>query len=117
MGLLLMPSLSHADAVAEVWGPKRARLMVYLGATVYIIATFLIYIATLLPAAEGWPHNDEYVTLFSAAPRIVAGSIVATLSAQLWDIYVFEWVKKKLEGRCFGYEIIFLHGAHNFLIL
>ena len=80
-------SFAHAftfpctDAVAEVWGPKRARLMVYLGAAVYIIATFLIYIATLLPAAEGWPHNDAYVTLFSAAPRIVAGSIVATLFA------------------------------------
>lgn len=94
-------SFAHAftfpctDAVAEVWGPKRARLMVYLGAAVYIIATFLIYIATLLPAAEGWPHNDAYVTLFSAAPRIVVGSIVATLFAQLWDIYVFEWVKKK----------------------
>ena len=95
-------SFAHAftfpctDAVAEVWGPKRARLMVYLGVVVYIIATILIYIATLLPAPEGWSdNNDAYVTVFSAAPRIVAGSVVATLSAQLWDIYVFEWIKKK----------------------
>lgn len=98
-------SFAHAftfpctDAVAEVWGVKRARLMVYLGASVYIIATILIYIATLLPAAEGWPHNEAYISLFSAAPRIVLGSIIATLSAQLWDIYVFEWVKKKTRGK------------------
>lgn len=98
-------SFAHAftfpctDAVAEVWGSKRARLMVYLGVVVYIIATVLIYIATLLPAAEGWQNNDAYITLFSAAPRIVAGSIIATLFAQLWDIYVFEWVKKKTGDR------------------
>ena len=95
-------SFAHAftfpctDAVAEVWGPKRARLMVYLGVVVYVIATILIYIATLLPAPERWSDNNEaYVTVFSAAPRIVTGSILATLFAQLWDIYVFEWIKKK----------------------
>ncbi|MEO0509823.1 MAG: queuosine precursor transporter [Verrucomicrobiota bacterium] len=94
-------SFAHAftfpctDAVAEVWGAKRARLMVYLGTAVYIIATVLIYIATLLPPAEGWPHNEAYVSLFAAAPRIVIGSIIATLFAQLWDIYVFEWVKRR----------------------
>lgn len=94
-------SFAHAftfpctDAVAEVWGAKRARLMVYLGTSVYIIATLLIYIATLLPPADGWPHNEAYSALFAAAPRIVLGSLVATIFAQLWDIYVFEWVKKR----------------------
>jgi len=98
-------SFAHAftfpctDAVAEVWGAKRARLMVYLGVAVYVIATILIYIATLLPPADGWPHNEAYVSLFSAAPRIVLGSIIATVFAQLWDIFVFEWVKKKTGER------------------
>ena len=83
------------DAVAEVWGAKRARMMVYLGISVYIIATVLIYIATLLPPADGWPHNEAYVSLFAAAPRIVLGSVIATVFAQLWDIYAFEWVKRR----------------------
>ena len=93
-------SFAHAftfpctDAVAEVYGAKRARMMVYLGTSVYIIATVLIYIATLLPPADGWPHNEAYVS-FAAAPRIVLGSVIATVFAQLWDIYVFEWVKRK----------------------
>ncbi|MEM1222886.1 MAG: queuosine precursor transporter [Verrucomicrobiota bacterium] len=98
-------SFAHAftfpctDAVAEVWGAKRARMMVYLGMTTYIIATILIYIATLLPPAEGWPHNEAYKSLFAAAPRIVLGSLVATVFAQLWDIFVFEWVKKRTGER------------------
>ncbi|MGF1530847.1 MAG: queuosine precursor transporter [Puniceicoccaceae bacterium] len=98
-------SFAHAftfpltDAVAEVWGARRARRMVYLGTAVYIIATLFIYIGTLLPPAEGWPHNQAYMDLFMAAPRIVLASIVATLFAQLWDIYVFEWVKRRTGQR------------------
>lgn len=93
-------SFAHActfpctDAVAEVWGAKRARMMVYLGVCVYVISTMSLYLATLLPPAEGWQHNQAFVDLFSTSPRIVLGSIVATLFAQLWDIYVFERVKK-----------------------
>ncbi|WP_269525154.1 queuosine precursor transporter [Coraliomargarita parva] len=98
-------SFAHAftfpctDAVAEVWGAKRARLMVYLGTAVYIIATAMIFIATLLPPAAGWPHNDAYTALFAAAPRIVLGSIVATVFAQLWDIFIFEWIKQRTGQR------------------
>lgn len=98
-------SFAHAftfpctDAVAEVWGAKRARLMVYLGVTVYVLSTILIYIATIIPSAEGWPHEAAYNALFAGAPRIVLGSIIATVFAQLWDIFVFEWVKKKTGER------------------
>lgn len=107
LGLLAFSygSFAHAftfpltDAVAEVWGAKRARRMVYLGTAVYIIATVSIYIGTLLPPAEGWPHNDAYRNLFLAAPRIVLASIVATLFAQLWDIFVFEWIKRRTGQR------------------
>jgi uncharacterized integral membrane protein (TIGR00697 family) len=98
-------SFAHAftypctDAVAEVWGAKRARMMVYMGMIVYITCTILIYIAVHLNPADGWAHNDSFVALFSGAPRIVLGSLLATASSQLWDIYVFEWVKKRTGKR------------------
>lgn len=98
-------SFAHAftypctDAVAEVWGAKRARMMVYMGMVVYITCTILVFIGVRLTPAEGWPHNDSFVALFTGAPRIVLGSMVATASSQLWDIYVFEWVKKRTGER------------------
>ncbi len=98
-------SFAHAftfpctDAVAEVWGARRARLMVYLGTAVYGICTLLIYIAVQLPPADDWPHNAAYVAIFEGAPRIIAGSLVATVFAQLWDIYVFEWIKRRTGER------------------
>lgn len=94
-------SFAHAftfpctDAAAEIWGAKRARMMVYMGVVVYITCTLFLFLAVKAPPAEGWPHNDAYVQLFSGGPRIILGSMLATISAQLWDIYVFEWVKKR----------------------
>lgn len=87
------------DAVAEVWGAKRARFMVYMGTVVYLFCTLMLFVGVQLPPADGWPHNEAYSALFEGAPRIVAGSLIATLVAQLWDIYVFEWVKKKTGDR------------------
>ena len=98
-------SFAHAftfpctDAVAEIWGAKRARFMVYMGTVVYVVCTALLFIGVGLPPAEGWPHNEAYGALFSGAPRIVLGSLLATVSAQLCDVYVFEWVKKKTGPR------------------
>lgn len=83
------------DAVAEVWGAKRARFMVYMGTVVYLFCTLMLVIGVNLSPAEGWENNDAYRAIFEGAPRIVAGSLVATVVAQLWDIYVFEWVKSK----------------------
>jgi queuosine precursor transporter len=98
-------SFAHAftfpctDAVAEVWGAKRARFMVYMGTIVYVICTVLLFLGVGLPPADGWPHNEAYLNLFSGVPRIIAGSLLATLCAQLWDVYVFEWVKKRTGTR------------------
>ncbi|MDQ8205473.1 queuosine precursor transporter [Pelagicoccus sp. SDUM812003] len=87
------------DAVAEIWGAKRARSMVYMGVVVYLFCTLMLFIGVQLPPAEGWENNEAYRVLFQGAPRIVAGSLVATMVAQLWDIYVFEWVKRKTGQR------------------
>lgn len=98
-------SFAHAftfpctDAVAEIWGAKRARFMVYLGTAVYSICTLLVILAAWLPSADGWPHDQAYTALFQGAPRIIAASLVATVFAQLWDIYVFEWIKQKTGPR------------------
>lgn len=98
-------SFAHAftfpctDAAAEVWGSKRARMMVYMGVVVYAICTLLLYIGVGLPPADGWPHNEAYRSLFSGAPRIILGSLLATVCAQLWDIYIFEWVKRRTGSR------------------
>lgn len=81
------------DTVAEVWGAARARLMVYLGMSMYAVAIAFYMLGAYLPPAPGWELNDAYVSIFSQAGRMIIGSICATAVAQLLDIYVFEKIK------------------------
>jgi len=74
-------------------------MMVYVGTAVYILCTGFLYIGVGLPPADGWEFNEAYRNLFSGAPRIVMGSLLATVCAQLWDVYVFKWVKRKTGPR------------------
>jgi uncharacterized integral membrane protein (TIGR00697 family) len=82
------------DTVAEVWGSARARLMVYLGCSMYAVAILFYMIGTRLPAAPGWELNEAYVAIFSQAERMIIASVCATIVAQLLDIYVFEKIKR-----------------------
>ncbi|MBO6556169.1 MAG: queuosine precursor transporter [Pseudomonadales bacterium] len=82
------------DTVAEVWGSARARLMVYLGSSMYGVAILFYMVGTRLPAAPGWELNDAYVAIFSLAERMIIASVCATVVAQLLDIYVFEKIKR-----------------------
>ena len=82
------------DVVAEVWGAARARLMVYLGVSVFLIATAFYMIGTRLPGAPGWPLNEAYNSIFSTADRMILASLSATSVAQLMDIFVFEKIKQ-----------------------
>ncbi|KGE05012.1 putative preQ0 transporter [Pseudohaliea rubra DSM 19751] len=82
------------DAVAEVWGPARARLMVYVGFAVYAMAIAFYMVGAALPPAPGWPLNDAYVSIFSQAERMIIASLAATGVAQLLDIFLFEQVRR-----------------------
>lgn len=82
------------DAVAEIWGAQRARWMVYVGTAIYIWSNIMLTTAAHIPSMEGWPLAEAYKDLYSGVWRILFGSLVATVTAQLWDIYIFEWLKK-----------------------
>ncbi|MEP1142145.1 MAG: queuosine precursor transporter [Henriciella sp.] len=87
------------DAVAEVWGPKRARFLVYIGVTVYAFASLLYLAAVIAPPAPDWPHNEAYRAIFSQAGRLLIASLTATFFAQLLDVYIFEKIKTATGGK------------------
>jgi queuosine precursor transporter len=83
-----------ADIVTEVWGASRARLMVYIGVVMYCTSILFYVVGTKLPPAPGWELNDAYVSIFASAGRMILGSVIATIVAQLLDIFVFVRVKR-----------------------
>lgn len=82
------------DVVTEVWGAKRARLIVYGGALVNLFVMLALSLAVALPSPDYWqPKNDAYSILYEAAPRIWLASITAVVVSQLLDIYVFNVIR------------------------
>lgn len=83
------------DAVSEVWGSARARILVFLGFFCFLLAMTLVYIGTLIPPMAFWvEQNESYKMLFSSAPQFVLASILASLAAQLLDVSAYEWIKR-----------------------
>jgi uncharacterized integral membrane protein (TIGR00697 family) len=88
-----------ADVVTEVWGAARAKLMVWIGVAMYSVSILFYIVGTKLPPASGWDLNDAYVSIFAQADRMIFGSVIATIFAQLLDILVFVRVKKMTGSR------------------
>lgn len=90
------------DMIAEHYGKKRALQTVRIGFAVSLF--FLImsqFIKAYIPVEEEFSLavNDSFNMLFEMAPRVVAGSMLAYLISQHWDVFVFEAIRKKTEGR------------------
>ncbi len=99
-GVLFFPiSYIFGDILTEVYGYARARRVGWAGFGAMIFASFMSWIVLSLPAAEGWPHQAAYETVFSATPRIVIGSLVAFFCGELCNSLVLAKMKIWTEGK------------------
>jgi len=88
------------DIIAEHWGKKEARKIIWIG---FFTQIALVVFTQILLRAEVLQISqtvDEALTvIFGFTPRIVLGSFIAYLISQHWDIWVFHSLKEKTEGR------------------
>lgn len=87
------------DVVAEVFGRKRAQLVVWMGFLANVLVVLLTQVAIRLPAAEIYAHQEAFGTVLGAVPVIVFASLVAYLLAQTHDVWAFHFWKKVTKGR------------------
>jgi len=99
-GVLFFPiSYVFGDVLTEVYGYARARRVVWAGFAALAFASFMSAVVLGLPAAEGWPHQPAYETVFGATPRIVLASLVAYFCGEFCNSYVLAKMKLKTQGR------------------
>jgi uncharacterized integral membrane protein (TIGR00697 family) len=87
------------DVVAEVFGRKRAQLVVWLGFLANVLVVMLTQLAIRLPAAEVYAHQEAFGTVLGAVPVIVFASLVAYLLAQTHDVWAFHFWNRVTGGR------------------
>ena len=106
-GLLVFPiSYIINDCIAEVWGFKKARLIIWSGFAMNFFVVALGLIAVAIPAAPFWEGEEHFNFVFGMAPRIVAASLMAFLVGSFLNAYVMSRMKIASQGRNFSARAI-----------
>ena len=106
-GLLVFPiSYIINDCIAEVWGFRKARLIIWSGFAMNFFVVMLGLIAVALPAAPCWEGEAHFNFVFGMAPRIVVASLTAFLVGSFLNAYVMSRMKVTSGGRNFSARAI-----------
>lgn len=95
-GVIVFPiSYIINDCIAEVWGFRKARLIIWMGFLMNFFVVALGGIATVIPAPPFWQGEEAFHFVFGLAPRIA----VASLSAFLVGSFLNAWVMSRMKLR------------------
>jgi len=99
-GTLLFPiSYIFGDILTEVYGYKRSRRVIWVGFGSAALAAITLGIVGILPAAQGWEHQEAYMAILGQTPRIVAASLIAYFAGEFSNSYVLAKMKIATNGR------------------
>ena len=108
-GLIVFPiSYIINDCIAEVWGFRKARLIIWMGFLMNFMVVALGQIAVALPAASFWEGEEGFNFVFGMAPRIAVASLTAFLVGSFINAYVMSRMKVASQGRNFSHVPFFL---------
>jgi len=84
------------DVLNELYGKKDAKKAVLLGFIVMLATLAIMQISLLFTPLEYDVAQPALETLFGWSPYVVLGSLSAFIVSQTFDVYIFQWIKKKL---------------------
>lgn len=106
-GLIVFPiSYIINDCIAEIWGFKKARLIIWSGFAMNFLTIGFARLAILLPAAPFWQGEESFNFVFGLAPRIAIASLVAFLVGSFLNAYVMSKMKVASNGKNFSLRAI-----------
>ena len=94
------------DCIAEVWGYRRARLVIWLAFLSNFFVVLMGQVVVWLPAASFWDGGDHFNYMFNMAPRVFVASMLAFLAGSTMNALVLSKMKVASEGRRFGVRAI-----------
>lgn len=106
-GFIVFPvSYIINDCIAEVWGFRKARLIIWAGFAMNFFFILLAKVAVALPAAPFWEGEEHFDFVFGLAPRIALASLAAFLAGSFINAYVMSRMKIASQGRHFSLRAV-----------
>lgn len=119
-GLIVFPvSYIINDCVCEVWGYKKARLLIWLGFAMNFFFVMMGALCDWIPGAPYWTNNAGFHAVFGLAPRVAAASFLAFVVGSFANAYVMSKMKLHDGGRHFSARAILstIAGEHRLAYL
>lgn len=106
-GLIVFPmSYIINDCIVEVYGFRYARLAIWLGFFMNLVAVIVIQLAILLPPDAAWTGQAAFETVFGSTARILFASFVAMVCGSMVNAYVMSKMKLGQNGRHFSVRAV-----------
>ena len=98
--IIIFPiSYVFGDVLTEVYGYRKARLVIWLGFLCNLFSVIAIWLGQVLPAASFWDGQASYERILGYAPRLLAASFIAYLVGEFANSYVLAKMKIATRGK------------------
>ncbi len=94
------------DVIAEVWGFKKARLIIWSGLAMNALMALFFWLSIVLPSASFWGDQEPYARILGSTPRLVAASFAAYLTGSFLNAFVMSRMKVFHKGKHFGVRAV-----------
>ena len=106
-GLIVFPvSYIINDCVCEVWGYKKARLLIWTGFAMNFFFVMLGAICDMIPGAPYWTNDEGFHAVFGLAPRIAFASFLAFICGSFVNAYIMSKMKLSSGGKNFSLRAV-----------
>jgi len=94
------------DVITEVWGFRRARMIIWTGFAVNVLAVLFFSVGIAIPGAPFWQNQEAFASILGNTPRIVAASLLAYLAGSFLNAFVMSRMKVLTKGKGFSVRAI-----------
>lgn len=106
-GLLIFPiSYIINDIIAEVWGYKKARLIIWVGFLMNFLAILVFRMSISVPGSVNFTHQDAFALVLGNTQRITIASFIAFLFGAFTNAFIMSKMKILQKGRNFSLRAV-----------
>lgn len=93
-GVIIFPvSYIISDCIVEIYGLKRAKMVIWLGFAMNLFVSLMLQLGLLLPGAPSWEGQEAMELIFGAVPRIFIASFIAFLAGTMTNAYIMNFMR------------------------
>ena len=106
-GLLIFPvTYIMNDLIAEVWGYRKMRLIIWTGFMMNFLVVLIFRISILAPASKYFPNQQAFELILHSTERVTVASFIAFLFGSFLNAYVMSKMKILQHGRHFSIRAV-----------